>query len=60
VHFNALDVITFEVVDSFEDNPTRGDFRGGIPGGIRPLLPWTTQFEYSQPELCDVSAGTFA
>jgi lipopolysaccharide transport system ATP-binding protein len=56
VHFNALDVITFEVVDSFEDNPTRGDFKGGIPGGIRPLLPWTTQFKpQSESELCMVN-----
>jgi lipopolysaccharide transport system ATP-binding protein len=61
IHFIALDVVTFEVVDSFKDNPTRGDFQGGIPGAIRPLLPWTTQFESrSQPVSREMSEGTFA
>lgn len=61
VHFEVADAITFEVADSFTDNPTRGDYRGPIPGVIRPNLPWTTQLELrSQPEPCDVTEGTFA
>jgi lipopolysaccharide transport system ATP-binding protein len=61
VHFNVADVIIFEVVDSFQDNPTRGVFKGAIPGAIRPRLPWTTQLiSSSQPEVSNVSEGIFA
>ena len=61
VHFHATDVITFDVVDSFEDNPTRGDYKDAIPGAIRPSLPWTTQVgSGSQPKPCDVTEDTFA
>ena len=61
LHYNVLDAITFQVVDSFEENPTRGDYIDGMPGEIQPLLPWTTKLRsHSQPVLSEVSEGTFA
>jgi lipopolysaccharide transport system ATP-binding protein len=61
IHYNVLDALTFQVVDSLEDSATRGDFIDAMPGEIRPLLPWTTQSKsHSQPVLCDMSKRTFA
>ena len=59
VHFQEFDVVAFEVVDSLEDNPTRGDYTGPIPGMVRPKLPWTTQFTpRPQGEECLVGEGS--
>jgi lipopolysaccharide transport system ATP-binding protein len=61
IHFNEPEVIAFEVLDSLEDNPTRGDFKGSIPGAIRPSLPWTTEHNgYSQPQVSLVSEDVLA
>jgi lipopolysaccharide transport system ATP-binding protein len=43
-HFNERDVVAFQVIDSFEGDSARGDRVGRMPGVIRPLLDWTTQF----------------
>lgn len=44
-HFFAQDVIAFQVVDTGAGNSARGDWDGNVPGLVRPLLKWTTQFE---------------
>jgi lipopolysaccharide transport system ATP-binding protein len=44
VHFYERSVVAFNVVDSFSGDSARGDYMGSIPGVVRPLLNWTTQF----------------
>lgn len=44
IHFFEQDVLAFQVIDTSEDNPTRGDYAGTISGIMRPLLKWDTQF----------------
>jgi lipopolysaccharide transport system ATP-binding protein len=61
IHFNEPEVVVFEVLDSLEDNPTRGAFKGSIPGAIRPRLPWTIEHNgYSQPQVSLVSEDVLA
>ncbi len=38
------DVVAFHVIDSMDGNGARGDSVGHIPGVVRPLLKWETQF----------------
>jgi lipopolysaccharide transport system ATP-binding protein len=45
VHFFERDAVAFQVVDSLDGDSARGEFAGPIPGIIRPLLKWTTNFE---------------
>ncbi len=45
VHFYEPDAVAFQVVDSLEGDSARGDYAGGIPGVVRPLLKWTTRYE---------------
>ena len=42
VHFNEPEVVAFQIVDSFDGDPARGDYAGPMPGIVRPLLEWTT------------------
>jgi lipopolysaccharide transport system ATP-binding protein len=44
VHFYERDAIAFQVVDSLEGDSARGDYGGHIPGVVRPLLEWTTEY----------------
>jgi lipopolysaccharide transport system ATP-binding protein len=43
-HFFERDVVAFHVVDSLDENSTRGDYTGPMPGVVRPLLKWTSEF----------------
>jgi lipopolysaccharide transport system ATP-binding protein len=43
-HFNERNVVAFQVVDTLDGDSARGDFGGTVPGVVRPLLRWTTQF----------------
>ncbi len=45
VHFHERDVVAFQVVDSLDGDSARGDYAGPMPGAVRPLLHWTTQFD---------------
>jgi lipopolysaccharide transport system ATP-binding protein len=47
VHFYERNVVAFHVTDSFSGDSARGDYMGSIPGVVRPLLRWTTQFSKS-------------
>ncbi len=42
--FEDRDVVSFQVVDSFDGDVARGDWGGPWGGVVRPLLEWTTQF----------------
>jgi lipopolysaccharide transport system ATP-binding protein len=44
VHFRERDIVAFHVIDSLEGNAARGDYAGPMPGIVRPLLNWTSQF----------------
>jgi lipopolysaccharide transport system ATP-binding protein len=44
VHFFERDVVAFQVIDSLDGNSARGDYLGQMPGIIRPLLRWKSQF----------------
>jgi len=44
VHFYERDVVAFQIVDSLDGNSARGDFAGPMPGIVRPLLEWKTEF----------------
>ncbi len=50
VHVAERDVVAFQVVDSMEGDSARGEYGKAMPGVIRPLLDWTTQFEPTDPE----------
>lgn len=43
-HFHERDAVAFQVIDSPGGDTARGDWTKGIPGVVRPLLKWTTQF----------------
>lgn len=45
VHVHERDAVAFQVVDTLEGNSARGDYAGQIPGVVRPLLDWTTEFD---------------
>ena len=38
------DVVAFTAVDSMEGDSARGDWVGRMPGIVRPLLKWETDF----------------
>ena len=42
--FKEQDVIGFNVVDSTEGDSARGDWANHLPGVVRPLLKWETDF----------------
>ena len=44
VHVYERDAVAFQVIDSMDGDSVRGDFAGPIPGVVRPLLEWNTQF----------------
>jgi lipopolysaccharide transport system ATP-binding protein len=45
IHFNALDVVSFDVVDAMTGDTARGDFAGRMDGIVRPILDWETEFK---------------
>ena len=44
LHANAPHAVTFQVVDYQNADSARGKYVGNIPGVVRPLLDWTTDF----------------
>jgi lipopolysaccharide transport system ATP-binding protein len=44
VHFFERDIVAFQVIDSLDGDSARGDYAGPMPGIVRPLLNWTSQF----------------
>ncbi len=45
VHLWERDAVGFQVIDDLSGVTARGDFGGTIPGVVRPLLKWETEFE---------------
>ncbi len=44
IHVDERNVVGFQVSDSPDEHTARGDRIGSIPGVVRPLLQWTTDF----------------
>jgi lipopolysaccharide transport system ATP-binding protein len=46
VHVHAYfgEAVAFQVIDSSEGDAARGDYAGPMPGVVRPLLEWRTEF----------------
>ena len=44
-HFYEADAVTFHVVDDMHVDAARGDYKGHLPGVIRPIMPWTTEYK---------------
>ncbi len=45
LHFLERNAVAFHVTDCPDGDTARGDYPGGIPGVVRPLLHWTTTFD---------------
>jgi lipopolysaccharide transport system ATP-binding protein len=59
IHFCEVEVISFDVIESFAGDSARGGYKDQTPGVIRPKLPWTTEFTPDhQPEDCLVGEGS--
>lgn len=44
VHFFERDIVVLQVVDSMDGDSARGDYAGPVPGIVRPMLRWTSEF----------------
>jgi lipopolysaccharide transport system ATP-binding protein len=49
VHAWERDAVAFQVIDDLSGETARGDFGGTIPGAVRPLLKWETEFISADP-----------
>ncbi|MCC7124236.1 MAG: ATP-binding cassette domain-containing protein [Acidobacteria bacterium] len=56
LHFWERDAVSFHVVDVPNADTARGDYPGGIPGVVRPLLRWTTEFHPPAARVTDPEA----
>ena len=43
-HVYESDVVSFQVVDDMDGPSARGRYGGPMPGVVRPLLPWKTEY----------------
>jgi homopolymeric O-antigen transport system ATP-binding protein len=50
-HVYVPKAVTFQVLDNHDPGTARGDYVGPIPGVVRPLLDWTTEYcNYAEVE----------
>ncbi len=50
VHFYEQEAVAFQVIDAQDGDSARGDYTGPIPGVVRPILRWNTEFDISSQE----------
>jgi lipopolysaccharide transport system ATP-binding protein len=43
MHVHERDTVSFEIIDSFTGDGSRGDYGGPLPGVVRPTLRWETR-----------------
>ena len=51
--FSELNAVAFQVIDSLEGDSARGDYSKDMPGVVRPLLKWTTEFNHYGDKTAD-------
>jgi lipopolysaccharide transport system ATP-binding protein len=56
-HFWERDAVAFQVIDSLEGDSARGNYGGHIPGVVRPILQWFTEFKPNHEEMEKLSSG---
>ena len=44
VQISVPDVVAFQVIDTMEGDSVRGDYAGNLPGIVRPIFRWSTDF----------------
>ncbi len=44
LEFIVPDAVAFQVIDSMDGTSARGDYAGQLPGVVRPMLDWKTEF----------------
>jgi lipopolysaccharide transport system ATP-binding protein len=44
VHLWEREAVAFQVIDSLDGDSARGDYAGRMPGAVRPMFPWETEF----------------
>ena len=49
IHVFERDAVAFQVVDTMDGDSARGDYGGPMPGIVRPMLNWTSQFTPGPP-----------
>jgi lipopolysaccharide transport system ATP-binding protein len=49
VQFDENQIIAFNVLDALGEGTARGTWSGDMPGSVRPLLKWTTNYEADVP-----------
>ncbi|HEX5424419.1 MAG TPA: ABC transporter ATP-binding protein [Candidatus Acidoferrales bacterium] len=49
VRFHEHAAIGFQVIDSIDGDSVRADYAGTLPGVVRPMLEWQTEFEQKDP-----------
>ncbi|BAU48084.1 ABC transporter [Sulfurifustis variabilis] len=52
--FDEQQVIAFNVLDNMGPGTARGDWGGDLPGVVRPLLEWTTEYSAGERSDADV------
>jgi len=45
LHVRERHAVVFQIVDTREDDPARGNYVGPMAGVVRPLLQWTTDYD---------------
>jgi len=45
VHFYEKDIVAFNVLDSLEGDSARGDYIGNMPGVVRPIFEWSSEYQ---------------
>jgi len=51
MHAWERDAVAFQVIDDLSGETARGDFGGTIPGAVRPLLKWESEFVPVDPSV---------
>jgi lipopolysaccharide transport system ATP-binding protein len=45
IHYHERDAVAFQVIDTIDGDSARREYGGGLPGVIRPMLKWTTEYK---------------
>lgn len=46
--------VMYQIIDSMNGDSARGDYAGHIPGVVRPLLRWTSEFSPKSHKISDI------